>query len=212
MSPFSNSPEKTKPAAVWDLPPLILHPFNEHVPASALLDNSKAALMLSGLIPGDGSEAEELARRLLAGRYSEVRMLYFLGKDVFRWIEQSLEWAEHIAELRGTEIYQQSFAGLLTEKPPAAVSAKLLQWGVSDHLAIFRRAIGLNALFGSPPGFEILTAEFLRGYHRYADFLFRCFMDAQAYRQLDAGIFRFDLYASGEYSRMLETEWGKAEE
>jgi len=74
------------------LPPLILHPFNERVPPSALLENSKAALMLSGLIPNDGSDQEDLKRRLLAGRYSEIRMLYFLGKDVFRWIEQCVEW------------------------------------------------------------------------------------------------------------------------
>lgn len=67
---------------VWELPPLILHPFNERTPPSALLENSKAALMLSGLIPNDGSEADELKRRLLAGRYGELRMLFFLGKDV----------------------------------------------------------------------------------------------------------------------------------
>src|SRR5437867_8309707 len=77
---------------VWDLPPLILHPFNERVPPAALLENSKAALMLSGLIPGDGTDQDGLKRRLLAGRYSEMRMLYFLGKDLFRWIEHCLDW------------------------------------------------------------------------------------------------------------------------
>ena len=77
--------------SVWELPPLILHPFNERVPPAALLENSKAALMLSGLIPADGTEPDELRRRLLSGRYSEVRMLFFLGKDVFRWIEQCVE-------------------------------------------------------------------------------------------------------------------------
>ena len=69
-------------AAVWVLPPLILHPFNERVPPSALLENSKAALMLSGLIPSDGTDPDDLKRRLLAGRYSEIRMLFYLGKDV----------------------------------------------------------------------------------------------------------------------------------
>ena len=67
-----------------DLPPLILHPFNEHTPPSVLLDNSKAALMLSGLIPNDGTDPDELSRRILAGRYGEIRMLFFLGKDVFQ--------------------------------------------------------------------------------------------------------------------------------
>src|SRR3954470_2177829 len=91
--------------AVWELPPLILHPFNERVPPSALLDNSKAALMLSGLIPQDGTAEEELERRLLAGRYSEIRMLYFLGKDVFRWIEQCAEWAQRTPALQDQDIY-----------------------------------------------------------------------------------------------------------
>ncbi len=195
----------------WDLPPLILHPFNERVPPAALLENSKAALMLSGLIPSDGLDSEELARRLLAGRYSEVRMLYFLGKDVFRWVGQCLEWAERVPELHGRTLAAQSFAGLLAEQPPAAVTEKLIQWGVTDHLAIFSRAIGLNALFASPPPFEVLTEGFLRSYHRYADSLFQCFMEAQSFERIDARAFHFQLFASGEYSRLLESEWGAAD-
>src|ERR1022692_4377837 len=54
----------------FDLPPLILHPFNERIPPSTLLDNSKAALMLSGLIPSDGTAPEALQKRLLCGRYA----------------------------------------------------------------------------------------------------------------------------------------------
>src|SRR5690242_9125381 len=94
--------------AVWELPPLILHPFNERVPPSALLDNSKAALMLSGLIPSDGTAEEELQRRLLAGRYGEVRMLFFLGKDVFRWVEQCVEWTAGASELARDGLHPQS--------------------------------------------------------------------------------------------------------
>src|ERR1035441_8042150 len=45
---------------VWDLPPLILHPFNEKVAPSTLLESSKAALMLSGLIPTEGASDEFL--------------------------------------------------------------------------------------------------------------------------------------------------------
>src|SRR6202048_1999203 len=89
---------------VWDLPPLILHPFNERVPPSTLLENSKAALMLSGLIPSDGSDQEDLKRRLLAGRYSEVRMLFFLGKDVLRWIDQCMDWSGRVPEVASAEI------------------------------------------------------------------------------------------------------------
>ena len=192
---------------VWELPPLILHPFNERVPPSALLENSKAALMLSGLIPSDGSDQEDLERRLLAGRYAEIRMLYFLGKDVLRWIEQCVEWGQRVPELSGAEIRPQSFAALLTADPPEAVKEKLVRWGVVDYVSIFTRAIGLNAMFIQPPAFDTLAEEFLRNYHRYADFLYRCYLDSQPHRTVASANFRFALYASGEYSRMLESEW-----
>jgi len=202
------TPRTTFGETVWDLPPLILHPFNERVPASALLENSRASLILSGLIPSDGSDPEELRRRLLAGRYAEVRMLYFLGKDVLRWMEQAVEWALRAPEMHGMEIRSQSFAALLTSRPPEQVKEKLVRWGVADYVSIFSRAIGLNSLFLEPPAFDMLSDEFLRNYHRYADALFRCFMDSETHTTLPAKNFRFELYASGEYSKMLETEWG----
>jgi hypothetical protein len=90
------------PQTVWDLPPLILHPFNERVSASTLLENSKAALMLAGLIPGDGSDEDSLRMLLLAGRLSEVRMLFFVGKDVARWLEQIFDYrAWRLKEILG---------------------------------------------------------------------------------------------------------------
>jgi len=214
-------PTSNPPAAetVWDLPPLILHPFNERIPPSALLDNSKAALMLSGLIPSDGADPEDLSRRLLAGRYGEVRMLFFLGKDVFRWMDQCLDWVARMPGLSAEpsdapgdkagagEWRAQSFAALLTSSTPADVKEKLLRWGVSDYTSIFCRAIGLNTLFTAPPAFEFLAEEFLRNYHRYADSLFRCYLESEPYRVLDPRRFQFVLYASGEYSRMLESQW-----
>jgi hypothetical protein len=195
---------------VWELPPLILHPFNERVPPTALLENSRAALMLSGLIPNDGTDAEHLKRRLLDGRYHEMRMLFFLGKDVFRWIGQCLEMVARASDLTAAaDLYGQSFAGLLTASPPVTVKDKLVRWGVCDHASIFARAIGINAAFTEPPPAEMLAEEFLRGYHRYADYLFRCYMDSQPHREIGPANFCFELYASGEYSRMLETEWGE---
>jgi hypothetical protein len=192
---------------IWDLPPLILHPFNERMPPSALLDNSKAALMLSGLIPTNGADPEELSRRLLAGRYGEIRMLFFLGKDVYRWMDQCMDWVARMPELGGAEWRQQSFAALLTAGTPAEVKEKLLRWGVSDYTSIFCRAIGLNALFAAPPAFDTLAEEFLRNYHRYADALYRCFMESEPFQTVDTRRFRFMLYASGEYSLMLESQW-----
>ena len=196
---------------LWELPPLILHPFNERVPPSTLLDNSKAALMLSGLIPGDGTAPEDLTRRLMIGRYSEIRMLYFLGKDIFRWIDQCQEWTTRSPELRDAELHPQSFAALLTQDPPPSVREKLVRWGVMDFMAIFCRAIGVNCLFSEPPQFDHLADEFLRNYHRYLDSLYRCFLESQTYRSIEPQTVRFELYASGEYSRLLESEWGTSE-
>jgi hypothetical protein len=197
-------------ATVWDLPPLILHPFNDRVPPAALLENSKAALMLAGLLPDEGTDRDELARRLLAGRHAEVRMLFFLGRDIFRWMEQCEEWTADIEPLRAMQLSQQSFAGLLTSAPPPNVREKLIGWGVSDYAAVFERAVGLNAAFAEPPPFEALSDEFLRHYHRFADAMFRCYMDLQPHSRIEAASFRFDLYASGEYSRRLESEWGES--
>jgi hypothetical protein len=77
-----------------------------------------------------------------------------------------------------------------------------------DYVSIFARAIGLNAIFTEPPAFDELTDEFLRNYHRYADSLYRCFMESQPHSDIQPANFRFELYASGEYSRLLENEWG----
>lgn len=192
---------------VWDLPPLILHPFNEKIAPSTLLDSSKAALMLSGLIPNEGLASEDLRRRMLSGRYSEMRMLFFLGKDVFRWIDQCVEWSERTPELVAIEVRRQSFAHLLTAEPPEEVKEKLVRWGVADYQSIFSRAIGMNAMFVQPPPMESLNEDFLRGYHRYPDFLYRCYLESETYPILPRHNFRFALYASGEYSRMLESEW-----
>jgi hypothetical protein len=196
---------------VWTLPPLILHPFNEHIPPSVLLDNSKAALMLSGLIPNDGTDPEELGRRILAGRYGEIRMLFFLGKDVRRWVDQCMDWVARVPEFAGQEWRAQTFAAFLTSGTPEDVKEKLAHWGVTDYVSIFRRAIGLNALFTAPPAFGDLAEEFLRNYHRYADALYRCYMELEPHTALDAGRFGFALYASGEYSRLLESQWEQAE-
>jgi hypothetical protein len=193
---------------VWDLPPLILHPFNEKVPPSELLESSRAALMLTGFLEDNGADPDELERKVLAGRYTEVRMLYYIGKDVFRWMEQCVECLDRVQELHGAGIHEQSFAGFLTAAPPESVQAKLRAWGVADHQAIFARAIGIFSIFRQPPTFQSLAGHFLRNYHRCADHLFKCYMETMPHRPITTVNFHFDLYASGEYSKMLETEWG----
>src|ERR1700678_2497971 len=104
MSSLSPSPTSNLGEMLWRMPPLILHPFNERVSPGTLMENSKAALMLSGLIPSEGIDREELKRRLLTGRHSEIRMLYFLGKDVFRWIGQCMEIVERMPGLECTSV------------------------------------------------------------------------------------------------------------
>lgn len=205
-----SSPSATPSLAetVWQMPPLILHPFNERVSPGTLLENSKAALMLSGLIPSEGMDMDELKRRLLTGRHTEIRMLYFLGKDIFRWIGQCLEIAERIPELESTGVKRQSFAGLLAGSPPTPVREKLIRWGVSDYPAVFARAIGLNTLFAEPPEFPWLAEDFLRHYHTAASMLYQAFMESEPYRAIGGKNFPFELYASGEYTKMLETAWG----
>jgi hypothetical protein len=96
---------------------------------------------------------------------------------------------------------------LLTGGPPQPVKDKLMKWGVVDYISIFSRAIGLNVMFSQPPTFDGLSEEFLRHYHRYADSLHQCYLKSQAHRALTAENFNFELYASGEYSRMLESKW-----
>jgi hypothetical protein len=207
MSSLSPSPTSSLGETVWQMPPLILHPFNERVAPGTLLENSKAALMLSGLIPSEGIDRDELKRRLLTGRHSEIRMLFFLGKDIFRWIGQCLEIAERTPELESSGVKRQSFAGLLAGSPPTAVGEKLIRWGVNDYPAVFARAIGLNTVFAEPPEFHALAEDFLRHYHNASSLMYQAFMDSEPHRVITGKNFPFELYASGEYTKMLETEW-----
>ena len=195
----------------WQLPPLILHPFADSSGPSRLVESSRASLMLQGLLPSGELSVEDLETRLLDGRYCELRMLYYVGKDLIRWIEQALEFAESDAELNARGYKFQSFAGYLVENTPPRVVAKLKQWGVADYKAIFQRAIGLNCVLAEAPGRDQLSREFIRHYYRYADHMYLCRQHSTTFPELPAAEFDFDLYASGEYARMLEKEWESSE-
>ena len=190
-----------------ELPPLILHPFSDQSGPGKLLDSSRASLMLNGLVPPDDSSEDELTRRLLDGRLCEIRMLFFVGKDLLRWISQCMESVSTIEELRGAGIRDQSFADLLVQNPPQVVKDKLRGWGVLDFRSIFSRAIGLNTIFSQPPSADQVSEEFIRNYYRYADHLFACRQQMQPFTELNPANFHFEIYASGEYSRMLEKAW-----
>jgi hypothetical protein len=195
------------PADVWNLPPLILHPFAGREGPDQLLEGARAAMMLRGLMPGNADE-DELNRRFLLGRYNEVRMLYFLGKDICRWIDQCQEVMEKV-EMPG--IHAQSFAAMLVDTPPKGITEKLRSWGVNDQRVIFSRAIGLRSAFEELPFFELLSPLFLQNYHRYADHLYTCHQQLSSFTEISPERFCFELYGSEEYSRKLSEQFERAE-
>src|ERR1700690_1638660 len=112
----------------WDLPPLILHPFDRGVDAAASVDSIKLALYLGGM--GEvGWEKEPLLR----GRYAEFRMLCFTGKDVMRWVAQCVDFASRDEALACGGIAPQSFSDLLVNRTPPAVAERFESWGVTDY-------------------------------------------------------------------------------
>jgi hypothetical protein len=207
----SESSFGTAPAAehafARTLPPLILHPFADASGPGKLVESSRANLKLQGLLPQGEATREDLDKALLDGRFSEMRMLYYVGKDLARWIGQCLEYAERYQDELPRGICYQSFAGLLIQDAPPAVQAKLRKWGVGDYKSIFSRALGLHTLFAAAPPREMLSDEFVRIYFRYADQIFQTKQGECDFSPLTSREFNFELFSSGEYSRMLERSW-----
>jgi hypothetical protein len=192
---------------MWELPPLILHPFSNERGPDQLLEGSRAALMLAGLIPGEGEEQDELRRKLLLSRYAEVRMLYFIGKDLTRWVGQCMDVVSRADELGSAGVREQSFARLLVFNTPPSVLQKLHQWGVANPQSVFSRALGIAGVFREAPALEQLSDGFLLHYHTFADHLFLCTQHLATFTEITPANFRFELYASAEYARLLERQW-----
>jgi hypothetical protein len=199
----STSPA-TRPPQI-PLPPLILHPFGGNSGTEQLLEGSRAAVALQQASLSNPHYAD-IQHRVMLGRYQEIRMLLFLGKDIFRWIDQCLDQMERSGNT-GLRINAQCFSALVVDTPPAAVSKKLEGWGVSDRRAVFSRAIGIKCLFEEPPDIATLSPMFLENYHRFADYAYICFQQMKAYHPIDGMAFDFQIYASEEYSRMLSDQW-----
>jgi len=182
----------------WDLPPLILHPFDRGLDAAAVVNSIKLSLQLCGMgEPGLEKEA------LLQGRYAEFRMLSLVGKDVMRWIAQCADFAGRDTMLANTGVRPQSFADLLVNRTPPAVAARFESWGVSDYRRIVSRAIGINAVFANPLDFSVISTEFLEDYYAYADCLFACYRGLTPFTRLEPASFGFSLYTSDEYLSTL---------
>jgi hypothetical protein len=189
---------------VSPIPPLILHPFSGHG-AEDSLDGVRASMELEGLIASEADDTD-INRRILSGRYQEIRMLIFLGKDLFRWLQQAVE---HIQSGRDTDtrIVEQSFAALVVDDPPETVKHKLKAWGVTDRRAVFSRAIGLHSMFQEPPPASSLSTIFVQNYHRYADHAYICFQHLKPFLPLDPKRYSFEIYASEEFARLLSKQW-----
>ena len=194
---------------VWKLPPLILHPFSDASGPNKLVESSRASLMLQGLVPNDQFTVDQLDRKLLDGRFCEIRMLFYVGRDLQRWIDQCLEVLQREPALEKGGIEGQSLSAMLVDEPPDAVRQKLQKWGVADYKAIFSRALGLNVMFAEAPSREALTDDFIRNYYRFADQMFACRQSLRSFTRISSANFDFELYASGEYSKLLEREWSE---
>lgn len=192
------------------LPPLILHPFAESNGPDKLVESSRASLMLQGLLPSGERTTEELDQALLVGRFCEIRMLFYVGKDLMRWIAQCVEYVERQPDLQDLGIRYQSFADYLVSHTPPRVQAKLRKWGVNDYKAIFSRALGLNAVLADIPNRGIFSDHFIRNYYRYADQLYAARQNESEFADISKLNLDFEIFASGEYSRMLEKEWAES--
>lgn len=195
---------------VWDLPPIILHPFSDPTGPDQLVESSRAHLMMQGLLPLGKFSKDDVERRFLTGRYTEIRMLFFVGRDLARWLEQCEEFASRDELLSAAGVNAGSFVRLLIDHTPTAVKEKLTRWGVADYRAIFMRALGLNSVFSEAPERDSLTPHFIKFYYRYADQMFLSRQASEASPRLSPANFTYDLFASGEYSRMLEKAWEQA--
>ncbi len=210
MTPSTtNSLLLSSSTVVRSLPPLILHPFAAAGGRDKLEESQRASLMLQGLLPSGERSQDELDRALLDGRFSEILMLFYVGKDLSRWIEQCLEHIARQPELRDAGIRYQSFADMLVNHSPAEVQEKLRRWQVADYRSIFMRALGMNTLLGAAPERLSLADEFVRNYYRYADQLFLSRQNQAAFTDIENMGFEFEIFASGEYSKMLEREWSE---
>lgn len=212
MEGLAALPSSLRGGEPFRLPPLILHPFSAPDDASMLMESTKAHLTLQGMAPKPVKTAEELDRQLLRGRYAELKMLFYIGKDLVRWMDQCAESASAQERFFGRRMQPETFALFVVQQMPDAIRLKLESWGVLDFSALFRRSIGLHTVFMNLPAAADLSPDFLRRYHRHLDTWYEYRMRERIYDKAESGEFAFELYASGEYTKMLEKSWGdKAE-
>jgi hypothetical protein len=186
----------------WELPPLILHPFNHDADQTKLLESIRLSMYTHGFL--ELEKQKEWEAVLLEGRYSEFRMLCFIGKDLTRWIRQCADFTGRDDALKHAGIREQSFADLLVHRTPARAADRFEAWGVADFRRIFRRAIGLNAVFPHPPAYAVLSTDFLVNCYAYADALFVTYQSVKSFTRIEPERFHFSVYTSAEYANLIE--------
>lgn len=189
------------------LPPLILHPFSSSEDTSVLMASSRASLAMQGFLAKEESPLEQLDSQLLRGRYAELRMLFYIGKDVTRWTDQCIEVTTSRRDFQDFRIRAETFAVLLIHQTPANVRSKLEGWGVLDFASLFKRAFSLHWVFQDLPPVDLLVPQFLRNYHRFLDRWYESRLKDSIFDYPVPGQFALDIYASGEYALMLAESW-----
>jgi len=97
----------------------------------------------------------------MAGRFSEVQMLYYVGKDLFA-MDRSVDGVRREQRESCARGYPAAeLRGALGAGRAAHGGAKLRKWGVADYKSIFARAIGLNCMFAEAPPINVLAGEFV---------------------------------------------------
>ncbi len=132
-------------------------------------------------------------------------MLCFLGKDLDRWVGQCLEMAPGGPDLQGVK--EASYISMLLFDPPESVTRKMHEWGIGRYQIVFSRALGLNLVYPFPPVAQALSESLLRNFHIYADTLFDLRLKMGAGEELHGQECQFEIYASNEYSKLLERSW-----
>ncbi len=199
--------QKIELPSAHPLPPLILHPFTESAATAQVLESARASLSIMNDEGAPKKEKDALERQMIEGRFTEFRMLFYVGKDICRWLDQCVDTCGRDPELANLRLPGQSFARLLIEQTPDDVATKLRGWGVVEYARIFSRSIGIFTQFRLPPSPEMLQARYLRHYYRYADYAYTAWRDVDKGPELQYANFPFALFASGEYTRKLEEEW-----
>ncbi len=117
------------------LPPLILHPFSGGGGIGDPVRGNQRQSCADRVDPSRTKMTPSSSAACWPGRYQEVRMLIFLGKDLFRWLGQCVEFVAS-GEGADVRIIEQSFRSAPWSTHPPGTRAQKV-----DRLGRQRRAL-----------------------------------------------------------------------